>query len=136
MSERSRVKRYESLRRKIENQSYFSLEQKTNGEVPESAPDPDPLKAPKPAHEGAVRHNTMTIPISEFIAENDRRDGNPVQTTQEYKRLDETKPSRIKRRAMRRHIELPAPWWVWLLAGLGCAAVAAAIIAVAFVLAP
>ena len=138
MAERSRMKRYENLRRKINDLSYFSLERSKTTTTVVYTPDPDPEKAPKPSS-SAVRHNTMTIPISQIQEETDREQGITPQHTQQFKAVDESDRPGIKRgrtaglKPLRR---LSEDWWKWLLIALGCLAVAAAIIVVAVVFAP
>lgn len=136
-NERSRIVRYADLRRKIENMSYFSLdEEKKQAPITEYKSDPDPSKAPKPSNP-QVRHNTLTVPLDQLLKENG------VENTMEFKAIDEA-PINSKKEAVvfkgrqvgdRKKSRLPKDWWIWALVGGACLILAGVIIALSIVFA-
>ncbi|HBR85706.1 MAG TPA: hypothetical protein DEA32_00730 [Firmicutes bacterium] len=116
MSEKDRVKRYESLRHKIQNQSYFALENPLL--TPREEPDSQHVK---PAYQ--VKHTVAQEP-------------SPMQNTQDYKAIDETDHPLRGRLAGFRRRRLPERWRIWAILGVFCLLVAAAIIALAIVFSP
>lgn len=95
MSEqRSRVVKYEDLRRKIENLSYFSL----NDQLDNSSTNYD-LNISKNSVKGSstVRHNTLTVPLDNLLSEAKKKDDYSINSTQELKITDESNPTKGKK---------------------------------------
>lgn len=96
MSEqRSRVIKYEDLRRKIENLSYFSL----NDQLDNSSTSSYDLNASKNSVKSSstVRHNTLTVPLDNLLNEVKKKDDYAINSTQELKLTDENNPSKGKK---------------------------------------
>lgn len=120
MAERSRIKRYENLRRKIENQSYFSLEKQDSDLTAEYVPDPDPSKAPKPSSSD-VRHNTITVPLSQILKEQG-------EVAPQHAEEIPSEPAKKQSRRFHLRLSLRSRWWKYLLLVVLCIGVVCAIV--------
>lgn len=132
--ERSRMVRYADLRRKIENMTYFSLDEESKS-VPTPDYRPDPDADGKKDTVGSVRHNTLTVPLDQLLRENS------FENTMELKAIDVSDPSKRQpvfkgRQIGSKKFTLPKDWWIWLLVVISALIVCAVIVTLAIIFAP
>jgi len=107
---KSRVVKYEALRRKIENMSYFDLEENTSKD---SHFDLDNIKIN--VTNSNVRYNTLTVPLDELLKDSKRKDSRVMNSTQDIKMKDETKKGKSIAKG---NVPFWKNWIFWLVSAL------------------